>query len=62
MFGGGFKDRWYKVPGVPSLELSGDLRFRGRRGLRKLRMTATGGPMYLPARSLAKGQRDGTSR
>ena len=38
MFGEGFEDCWYKVPGAPGLELSGDLRFRGPQGLRKLRV------------------------
>ena len=47
MFGGGFEDRWYEVPGVPGLELSGDLRFRGRRGLRKLRHDGDGRPYVL---------------
>jgi hypothetical protein len=37
LFGQGFADCWYEIPGVPGLELSGDLRLRGRRGLRRFR-------------------------
>ena len=51
MFGKEFQDRWYKVPGVPGLELSGDLRFRGPRVLRKLRHDCNGRP-YVMARKL----------
>ena len=58
MFGEGFENCWYKVPGVPSLELSGDLSFRVLSGSVSFASIATGGLMYLPARSLVKGQRD----
>ena len=51
MFGEGFEDCWYEVPGVPGLELSGDLSFRGPRGLRKLRHDYNGRP-YVMARKL----------
>ena len=44
MFGLCFADCWYEIPGVPGLKLSGDLRLRGRRGLRKLRYDADGRP------------------
>ena len=39
MFGEGFEDCWYKVPGVPGLDLSGDLRFRGSKGYGRLATT-----------------------
>ena len=51
MFGEGFEDCWYKVPGVPGLELSGDLSFREPRGLRKLRHDCNG-RLYVMARKL----------
>ena len=47
MFGKAFDDCWYKVPGAPGLELSGDLRFRGPQGLRKLRVDCNGRPYIL---------------
>ena len=53
MFGPAFKDCWYQIPGVYSLELSGDLRFRGPRGLRKLRYSRNGRP-YIQARLCLK--------
>ena len=61
MFGGGFEDRWYEVPGVPGLELSGDLRFRGRRGLRKLRHDGDGRP-YVLARKVVGPNSTGAAR
>ena len=36
MFGPGFEGCWYAVPGVPGLGLSGDLRFRGPGGVRRV--------------------------
>ena len=57
MFGRGFEDCWYKVPGVPSLELSGDLSFRGPRGLRKLRHDCNGRPYVLARKLLALTRR-----
>ena len=50
MFGEGFENCWYKVPGVPSLELSGDLSFRGPQGLRKLRIDCNGRPYVLASK------------
>jgi hypothetical protein len=61
MFGGGFEDHWYEVPGVPGLELSGDLRFRGRRGLRKLRHDGDGRP-YVLARKVVGPHSTGAAR
>ena len=43
MFGEGFENCWYKIPGVPSLELSGDLSFGVLRGSASFASTATGG-------------------
>ena len=54
MFGEGFQDRWYKVPGVSSLELSGDLRFRGPQGHRKLRLDCDGRPYVLARRVVGR--------
>ena len=51
MFGEGFEDSWYEVPGVPGLELSGNLRFRGPLGLRKLHHDCNGRP-YVQARKV----------
>ncbi len=51
MFGEGFEKCWYKVPGSPSLELSGGLSFRGPLGLRKLRHDYNGRP-YVQARKV----------
>ena len=50
MFGVGFEDCWYKVPGVPGLELSGDLRFRGPRGLRQARHDRDGRPYAIASK------------
>jgi hypothetical protein len=61
MFGEGFEDCWYKVPGVPGLELSGDLRFRGPRVLRKLRHDCNGRP-YVQARKFVNHESDGRAR
>ena len=58
MFGIGFEDCWYKVPGVLSLELSGDLRFRGPRGLRQARYDCNGRP-YVIARKVVGHESDG---
>jgi hypothetical protein len=52
MFGEEFGDCWHVIPGVSGLELSGDLRFRGPRGLRKLRHDCNGRP-YVQARKAA---------
>src|SRR5271157_4616467 len=49
MFGEEFGDCWHEIPGVSGLELSGDLRFRGPRVLRKLRHDCNGRP-YAQAR------------
>jgi hypothetical protein len=51
MFGEGFENCWYEIPGVLGLELSGDLSFRGPRGLRKLRHDCNGRP-YVMARKV----------
>ena len=61
MFGEGFEDCWYDVPGVPGLELSGDLRFRGPLGLRKLRHDCNGRP-YVQARKIVNHGSDGRAR
>jgi HNH endonuclease len=61
MFGVGFEDCWYKVPAVLSLELSGDLRFRGPRGLRQVRYDRNGRP-YVIARKLVGPESDGWAR
>jgi len=58
MFGEGFEDCWYEVPGAPGLELSGDLRFQGPRGLRKLRHACNGRP-YIMARKVVDRESDG---
>lgn len=47
MFGPGFDRCWYSVPGVPGLELSGDLRFRGPGGVRRMRHDRNGRPYVL---------------
>ena len=49
MLGPGFETCWYAVPGVPGLELSGDLRFRGPGGVRQTRHDRNGRP-YVEAR------------
>jgi hypothetical protein len=61
MFGKEFQDRWYEIPGVPRLELSGDLSFRGPRGLRKLRQDYDGRP-YVQARKVVDHESDGRAR
>ena len=47
VFGPRFRDCWYAIPGAPGLELSGDLRFRGPKGLRKLRHDRNGRPYVM---------------
>jgi HNH endonuclease len=42
-----FGECWYEIPGVRELELSGDLRFRGPRGFRKLRHDCHGRPYIM---------------
>lgn len=61
MFGVGVKDCWYAIPGVLGLELSGDLRFRGPRGLRQARYDHNGRP-YVDARKLVDQESDGWAR
>jgi hypothetical protein len=61
MFGAGFEDCWYEIPGVRGLELSGDLRFRGPRGLRKLRYDCNGRP-YIMARKVVGLEPNGETR
>ncbi len=61
MFGVGFDDCWYEVPGILGLELSGDLRFRGPRGLRQTRHDSNGRP-YVIARKLVGHESDGWAR
>ena len=61
MFGKGFENCWYAIPRVPGLELSGDLRFRGPRGLRKLRHDSNGRP-YIQARKVVGHESDGEIR
>ena len=61
MFGVGFEDCWYKVPGVLGLELSGDLRFRGPRGLRQARHDRDGRP-YAIARKVSGHESDRQAR
>jgi hypothetical protein len=50
MFGPEFANCWYAIPGVPGLKLSGDLRFRGPQGIRKLRHDAEWRPYVLARR------------
>jgi len=57
MFGEGFEDCWYDVPGVPGLALSGDLSFRGPQGLRKTRYDCNGRP-YVMARKVVGHESD----
>ena len=58
MFGKGFENCRYEIPRVPGLELSGgDLRFRGPRGLRKLRHDSNGRP-YIQARKVVGHESD----
>jgi hypothetical protein len=54
MFGQGFEDCWYEVPGAAGLKLSGDLRFRGRHGIRKLRVDCNGRPYVLARRIVGR--------
>lgn len=49
MFGPGFEDCWSAIPGAPGLELSGDVRFRGPRGVHRTRHDPRGRP-YVMAR------------
>ena len=57
MFGEGFENCWYNVPGAPGLELSGDLRFRGPQGLRKIQHDCNGRP-YVMARKVVGFESD----
>ena len=61
MFGRAFEHCWYKIPGVLCLELSGDLRFRGPRGLRQARYDCNGRP-YVIARKVVGHESDGQAR
>jgi hypothetical protein len=61
MFGEGFEDCWHEIPEVPGLKLSGDLRFRGHRGLRKLRYDCNGRP-YIQARKIVGPNSKGVLR
>ena len=61
MFGEEFGDCWHVIPGVSGLELSGDLRFRGPRVLRKLRHDCNGRP-YVQARKAVNHESDGRVR
>ena len=61
MFGEEFGDCWHEIPGVSGLELSGDLRFRGPRVLRKLRHDCNGRP-YVQARKVINHESDGRVR
>jgi hypothetical protein len=61
MFGEKFQDCWYEVPGARGLELSGNFRFRGPGGLRKMRFDCNGRP-YVMARKLIASDPDGRSR
>jgi hypothetical protein len=61
MFGEGFENCWYKVPGVLGLEMSGDLRFRGPKRVRKTRHDAKGRP-YVMARRLSRQSTNGIFR
>jgi len=56
-----FGDCWHEIPGVSGLELSGDLRFRGPRVLRKLRHDCNGRP-YVQARKVVNHESDGRVR
>ena len=49
MFGPSFADCWYSIPGVPVLELSGDLRFRSPNVVRKQQYDVKGRPFAWPA-------------
>jgi HNH endonuclease len=57
MFGKGFKDCWYEIPGAPGLKLSGDLRFRGPQGLRKIQHDCNGRP-YIMTRKVVGHESD----
>src|SRR4051812_19720575 len=61
MFGPEFEGRWYAVPGVPGLELSGGLRFRGPGGVRRMRHDRNGRP-YVGARRKSARAKDGPPR
>ena len=57
MFGEWFKDCWYEISGAPGLKLSGDLRFRGPQGLRKIQHDCNGRP-YVQARKVVGHESD----
>ena len=61
MFGPGYEDHWHTVPGTRGLELSGDLRFRGVTGVRRIRHDHNGRP-YVKAGGLARLAPDGQLR
>lgn len=61
MFGPSFRGCWYPVPGVPGLELSGDLRFRGPGGVRRMRLDRNGRP-YVTARRKSALEGEGRIR
>ena len=61
MFGKGFENCWYGIPRVPDLELSGDLRFQGPWGLRKLRHDSNGRP-HIQARKVVGHESDRETR
>ena len=52
MFGEWFKDCWYEISGAPGLKLSGDLRFRGPQGLRKIQHDCNGRPYVMARKAL----------
>ena len=58
MFGPGSRIAGIRFRGAPGLELSGDLRFRGPQGLRKLRVDCNGRP-YVLARRFVGRKSDG---
>ncbi len=57
MFGKGFEDCWYEIPGAPGLKLSGDLRFRGFQGLRRIQYDCNGRP-YIMTRKVVGHESD----
>ena len=50
MFGPSFADCWYAIPGVPVLQLSGDLTFRSPKCVRKQQYDVKGRPFVLARR------------
>jgi hypothetical protein len=54
MFGPGFEGCCYAVPGVPGLGLSGDFRFRGTGGARRMRHDRNGRPYVKAPRKSAR--------